>query len=72
MQKAIFVCETTAIDPHTNGPVEVAIYDVFYYGMGLEEARLSIGKVSAANDFVITRVQSLNFDVIQSNEDNIK
>jgi len=38
--------------------------DVFYYGMGIEEARLSIGKKYLNNDFVITGVQSLNADII--------
>ncbi len=37
--------------------------DVFYYGMGFEEARLSIGKESVCNDFIITAVQSLNRDI---------
>jgi hypothetical protein len=42
--------------------------DVFYYGMGIEEARLSIDKKYLNNDFIITRVQSLNMDVISAKQ----
>lgn len=43
--------------------------DVFYYGMGIEEAQLSIGKKYLNNDFVITRVQSLNTEIIDARQD---